>query len=332
MDAADHPGRTAGTASIRRVPAKPRDRAEGARRPSSPAGRRRNPRAGSLPRTAGAVRVPPDPKGPRPSCRARRPAAMGRRVLQREAADARAHKERQETRDRRAYPEAQRPSAPRRGRVRARTGPRLQVARSSTSESIEGRSFGSPNRPHSPVAFPELLSRRLQRSVRRLNEGNTEGTPARARASACGHSFFSDSPGFLRFCGRRDPRLPSLPASELNGKEGVDGSSPSEGSAKAPHNGVFVSDQLAGSRTWGGYGALYGAFRSKTASSQAASLTEKRIHAVPNGLREAGVNRRRQVVSWNLVPWYIGSVDQIWTGHFAATVCGDSKICLNVAS
>src|SRR5438067_8008423 len=46
MDAA-HPGRSAGTASIRRVPAKSWDRAEGSRRPSSLAGQRRNPRAGS---------------------------------------------------------------------------------------------------------------------------------------------------------------------------------------------------------------------------------------------------------------------------------------------
>src|SRR6266545_37551 len=30
-----------------------------------------------------------------------------------------------------------------------------------------------------------------------------------------------------------------------HGKEGVDGSSPSEGSAKAPHMALFLSDQLA---------------------------------------------------------------------------------------
>src|SRR5512133_804307 len=52
-------------------------------------------------------------------------------------------------------------------------------------------------------------------------------------------------------------RLPKA----AHGKEGVDGSSPSEGSAKAPHNGFFVSDQVAGCRTWGRYGALYGAKR-----------------------------------------------------------------------
>jgi len=53
----------------------------------------------------------------------------------------------------------------------------------------------------------------------------------------------------------------------LHGKEGVDGSSPSEGSAKAPHNGAFCfGSRFAGSRTWGRYGALYGAFRSKTRS------------------------------------------------------------------
>src|SRR5438105_1787722 len=122
MDAADHSGRSAGTASIRRVPAKSRDRAEGSRRPSSLAGRRRNPRAGSLSRTAGAVRVPPDPKGPRPSCRARRPPAKGRRLLQREAADARAHEERQEALDRRARPDACRDQA-------AAPGSRVLIAR-----------------------------------------------------------------------------------------------------------------------------------------------------------------------------------------------------------
>src|SRR5207249_1226372 len=76
-----------------------------------------------------------------------------------------------------------------------------------------------------------------------------------------------------------------------HGKEGVDGSSPSEGSAKPPHDGLFVSDRFADSRTWGRYGALYGAFRSKTPSSQAAWPTEKRVHAIPKGRREAGVNR-----------------------------------------
>src|SRR5947199_3747529 len=56
----------------------------------------------------------------------------------------------------------------------------------------------------------------------------------------------------------------------LHGKEGVDGSSPSEGSAKAPLTGLFVSYRFAGSRTWSRYGALYGAFRSKTRSWRAA--------------------------------------------------------------
>jgi hypothetical protein len=86
------------------------------------------------------VRVPPNPKGPRPPRRARRPAAMGRRLLQREAATARAHEERQEAGDRRAHPQAQRPPAPRRRRVRARPGTRLQVARSSNQR--VGRGLG----------------------------------------------------------------------------------------------------------------------------------------------------------------------------------------------
>ncbi len=74
-------------------------------------------------------------------------------------------------------------------------------------------------------------------------------------------------------------RLPET----FHGKEGVDGSSPSEGSAKVPHNGAFFSDRLAGSRTWGRYGALYGAFRSKTRSLSAGSLTTVRFRRRPNG-------------------------------------------------
>ena len=69
--------------------------------------------------------------------------------------------------------------------------------------------------------------------------GNTGGTPARARASTRGQSFLVESLGLRVLRGRRDPRLPSLPASELNGKEGVVGSSPTEGSAKVPQSGTF---------------------------------------------------------------------------------------------
>jgi hypothetical protein len=45
---------------------------------------------------------------------------------------------------------------------------------------------------------------------------------------------------FLRgFCAHDVPRLPALPASSLDGKEGVDGSSPSEG-LKRPASRHFV--------------------------------------------------------------------------------------------
>jgi hypothetical protein len=70
--------------------------------------------------------------------------------------------------------------------------------------------------------------------------GNTEETPAWPRASTRGHSISGESFGFLGFRDRGDPRLPSLPSSELNGKEGVDGSSPSEGLHKSPANGRLV--------------------------------------------------------------------------------------------
>jgi hypothetical protein len=41
--------------------------------------------------------------------------------------------------------------------------------------------------------------------------------------------------------------------------------------------GLFVSDRFAGSRTWGRYGALYGAFRSKTPSWRAASPSRAQV-------------------------------------------------------
>jgi hypothetical protein len=60
-------------------------------------------------------------------------------------------------------------------------------------------------------------------------QGNTEGTRRRASAGTHGHASSAKS-FFLRgFRARSFPPLPSLPASELNGKEGVSGSSPEEG-------------------------------------------------------------------------------------------------------
>ena len=58
----------------------------------------------------------------------------------------------------------------------------------------------------------------------------------------------------------------------LHGKEGVDGSSPSEGSALARTSGLLHSGQLAPRRTWGGYGAVYGAFASRTHAELDAAL------------------------------------------------------------
>jgi hypothetical protein len=76
-----------------------------------------------------------------------------------------------------------------------------------------------------------------------FDRGNTEGTPARARASTRGHSFLGESSRFLLFRARRAPRVPALSASELNGKEGVDGSSPSE-SSKIPARRGFLLPAL----------------------------------------------------------------------------------------
>jgi hypothetical protein len=56
------------------------------------------------------------------------------------------------------------------------------------------------------------------------------------------------------------PWVARLPR-ESHGKEGVDGSSPSEGSAKAAEIAAFLSKELARTPAYGGYGAVYGAPR-----------------------------------------------------------------------
>jgi hypothetical protein len=55
-------------------------------------------------------------------------------------------------------------------------------------------------------------------------------------------------------------RLPE----RFHGKEGVDGSSPSEGFAKAPQIALFLSARLARAPVCGRYGAAYGAFSLET--------------------------------------------------------------------
>jgi hypothetical protein len=79
----------------------------------------------------------------------------------------------------------------------------------------------------------------MNRAVTSRAQGNTEGTPASARASTNGHSFSADRFGLRDFRARGFPSLPSRPASELNGKEGVDGSSP-EALQKSCTAGLFL--------------------------------------------------------------------------------------------
>ena len=66
-----------------------------------------------------------------------------------------------------------------------------------------------------------------------------EGTPARVRAFTQGHSFSPDPFGLRIVVVAVTRACPWFPFPDLDGKEGVDGSSPSEGSAKTPHVGAF---------------------------------------------------------------------------------------------
>ena len=79
------------------------------------------------------------------------------------------------------------------------------------------------------------------------SEGNTEGTSARVRASTRAYSSSADSSRLRDLRARGLPRMPSIPASLLDGKEGVDGSSPSEGFKKPQHISGFLSMLVVGS-------------------------------------------------------------------------------------
>src|SRR5262249_8693488 len=71
----------------------------------------------------------------------------------------------------------------------------------------------------------------------------------------------------------------------LHGKEGVDGSSPSEGSAKSPEIGHSCSGGLARTPACGEYGALYGALTSRSASRT--TQVSPVLHAADRGRRKS---------------------------------------------
>ena len=68
----------------------------------------------------------------------------------------------------------------------------------------------------------------------RRRRGNSEGTPTRAPAPTRGHRASGDSFRLRGFRARGFPALPAVPASSLDGKEGVSGSSPEEGLKDLP--------------------------------------------------------------------------------------------------
>jgi hypothetical protein len=76
----------------------------------------------------------------------------------------------------------------------------------------------------------------------------------------------------------------------LHGKKGVDGSSPSEGSAKTPQSALLRSAPLAGSAACGRYGAVGRTFASLT------SQRRQRSHAASAGLASDPTKTRTSCV------------------------------------
>src|SRR5438105_8065436 len=83
-----------------------------------------------------------------------------------------------------------------------------------------------------------------------------------------------------------------------HGKEGISGSSPEEALQKACTAADYRADPVAPSSTCGGYGALYGAFSSKTRSVARRVIGPRRVSAPANGpvVNHARIDRERRVV------------------------------------
>src|SRR6266487_3876508 len=79
-----------------------------------------------------------------------------------------------------------------------------------------------------------------------------------------------------------------LPAT-FHGKEGVDGSSPSEGSAKSPHNGLFGICSVGVEGHQARYGAVYGAFAQRSRSGERGNRVATGFRG--EGVAEVGVER-----------------------------------------
>jgi hypothetical protein len=94
-------------------------------------------------------------------------------------------------------------------------------------------------------------------------QGNSEGTPARVLASTRDHAPSDESSFLLVFRARDFPALPAVPASLLDGKEGVSGSSPEEGLQSPSKRALFKLSSLAQTALCIGYGAVYGASKSR---------------------------------------------------------------------
>ena len=96
------------------------------------------------------------------------------------------------------------------------------------------------------------LRQRAYAKTETRRQGNSEGTPARVLTSTRDHAPSDKSSFLLVFRARDFPALPAVRASLLDGKEAVDGSSPSEGSVRAPEIGALRSGPFAPPPTCGG--------------------------------------------------------------------------------
>ncbi len=134
--------------------------------------------------------------------------------------------------------------------------PETSMVRRGSTVRVRQRALGNPNTSgtgHRPFA--------AQRGRLRIVRAALARDPTGARTA---RRVISSGPGLARFDRLTQAKIVAVGCDQLpesfHGKEGVDGSSPSEGSAKAPHVGAFLFRSTC-SRVNVRWGAVYGAFK-----------------------------------------------------------------------
>jgi hypothetical protein len=101
-------------------------------------------------------------------------------------------------------------------------------------------SAGAYSPLHTEMVRNTAVRQRAYATTETRRQGNSEGTPARVLASTRDHAPSDESSFLVVFRAPDFPALPAVPASLLDGREGVSGSSPEEGFRVCPAQAMLL--------------------------------------------------------------------------------------------